>query len=201
MKKSFKSINYVQLGFDLVIVFIGVYLAFLFSNYQEGKKQQRDGQRVIAVLKVGLQRYSNTFTNIAGYHEQKNAEIRASLEGNEIPYFGGSYYPAPQYPLDVVNFILTRESFEVFDVDIYVHLTQFSNAIQRIMYIEEKIALTSEEFRYLPPEDDPTYDQMFRDQYVLATRYLDYMERRKNAAQELVQVINALSSRLNEEGS
>ena len=199
MKERFASINFTSLFFEMLIVFVGVYLAFLLSGYQETKKVEREGARVVALLQVGLEYYEKLFEGFALRHENVNAAFRSQLENNEIPeYWQGGFYAAPQYPIDVINFVLTKESYKVFALDVYLPLTSFANAMQRVMYVEEKLVSIAEQYEPLPAKSNPEYDRVFAQQRVLAARYLRYLDMRKSISEELVVKIRALSSDIEE---
>ena len=145
------AINPVRLFLELVIVFVGVYLAFLFTDYKEQQRTAAEIERVATLMQVGLDRYEELFEGFAQRHAIKNEEFRQQLENNQIPVFYDTYYAAPQYPVDVINFVLTREGYEVFSLDFYVPLTSFAHSIQRVMYVEEKLVQLGEQYRRLPP--------------------------------------------------
>ncbi len=170
---------------ELVIVFVGVYLAFVLTEYQEDRQRERRTERIVQVLDLGLQRYEQVFGAMVQYHDRENAALRELLEAGGLPDFGDVYYPAPQYPMDVIDYIVTEEAFRVFDVDYYVGLIGFTNAVQRLMYIEEKLVGVAARYQPLPPADDPDHARVAREQRQLAQRYLGYMERRRNTAEEL----------------
>ncbi|MBT33920.1 MAG: hypothetical protein CMO01_30015 [Thalassobius sp.] len=199
-KSGLKSVNYYQLFFDLIIVFIGVYAAFVLSDLQADWKKQKETQHILELLKSGVDRYESTFGGFAVWHVKHNQAFRDKLAKSEIPEFGNAYYPAPQYPIDVIDHVLTEESFKVFPVDIYVPLAGFSNAIQRMMYVEEKLVEISERYEPLPYKENPDYERVFRQQRQLAYRYWQYLEKRMNIAQELEKRAKELGEQLNKIG-
>lgn len=197
-KESLKSINLIQLLFELIIVFLGVYMAFVFSSYQESRALAKESERVVALMMVGVERYEKLFEGFAQRHEIVNAQFRSDLEQNRIPDFSESYYPAPQYPIDVINFVLTKESYEVFALKVYIPLTGFANAIQRLMYVEEKLVAISEQYEPLPVTGDSDYQRIMNQQRLHAQRYLNYLETRKNISLELVDRSRELGELLRE---
>ncbi len=170
---------------ELLIVFVGVYLAFLLAEFQEQKQRERSFQRIVQILDVGLERYAQAFGAMAQYHDRENTAIRDALAAGQLPSFGDVYYPAPQYPMDVIDYIATEEAFRVFDVAYYTELIAFSNGVQRLMYIEEKLVQAAERYQPLPAEDDTEYTRIHHEQRQLAERYLGYMDRRRNTVIEL----------------
>jgi len=196
MKTKLKSVNYLQLFLDLLIVFVGVTLAFVFTNYQENKKLEQDTRQMISLLKVGLVEYEQLFEGFVIYHENYNANFKEQLEEGMIPDFGDVTYPAPQYPIDVISYILTNESYELVDPEFYVKLTQFSTAFQQLMYTEEKLVQKAEKFEELSWQN-VSQEKLREGQFEIGNRYLRYLEIRKNRslelrdkAKELIRLIN-----------
>ncbi|MEQ9302324.1 MAG: hypothetical protein RJQ14_00300, partial [Marinoscillum sp.] len=147
LRSSLSAINYVQLILDLVIVFIGVYTAFYFSEIKARNARVAEGEKVIGLLELGIDRYEKAFASFADYHETHNASFKERLDNDVIPDYSSTFYPAPQYPVDVITHILTRESYQVFSIDFYVPLTAFANALERMMYVEEKLVLLAERYQ------------------------------------------------------
>ena len=198
IKQKFSSLSFTSLFVEMVIVFMGVYLAFLLSNYQENRKVERESARVVALMQVGLDHYEGLFEGFAQLHETENAAFRDELNNGRIPEFWNrSYFPAPQYPIDVINFVLTKESYKVFAIDVYLPLTRFSNAMQRVMYVEEKLVTLGERYEPLPDQNDPQYERVAKQQRILAEKYWRYLEIRKAISKEIVATVRALKKELN----
>ena len=197
--KSFRdSFNPVQLIVELAIVFIGVYLAFLLSNHQESANLAEARQRALALSNIGIERYEKLFSEFVAGHETNNLAFRKSLEQGEIPYFGDVTFPAPQYPIDVIKFIMTGENYELFEIGLYIPLTGYVNGMERLMYVEEKLVELSEAYRPLPPTSHPEYDYLYAIEFQKAQRYLKYLEIRKRTCMELVERSKELATLIGE---
>ena len=82
-----------------------------------------------------------------------------------------------------MNYLITSESFDVFDVDLYLPLTSYANALERIMYVEEKLTELAEGFN---PAAASSADPVLREgQLQNAARYLRYMDMRRSISDEL----------------
>lgn len=130
------------------------------------------------------------------YHKSNNSRFYNELKAGGVPDFSDTYYPAPQYPIDVIRHILTRESYQVFTIDFYVPLTAFSNAMERLMYIEEKLVKIAEQYEPLPDKTHPDYERIFLIQRQNAIRYYNYLEKRQNTCEELVTKADGLIKKL-----
>lgn len=189
---AFKSINYLQLLFDLVIVTIGVYVAVIFSDNKAQNEKRQQSERMIALLEVGINHYEELFSGFVLYHEQYNRNFKNKLDSGSILDFSNQVFPAPQYPIDVINYILTNESYEVFTVDLYIPLTTFSNTIEQIMYIEEKLVDCADKYQIIPDRSHPDFKIIESQQLRNAYRYYQYLELRKSKAQQLSRLAKAI---------
>ena len=196
IKSGFKGFGFMGFFVDLIVVFIGVYLAFIFAEYQQDLQKQKETKKIISLLQIGVSRLEGSFSGAVGYHEQYAENFTTSLETGEIPHYGFQTYVAPQYPIDVIKYISTSESYELFDLDLYVLLTEYSGAVQRIMYVEKRIVELADKYQPLPAETDPQYQQMYRQQLHNAKRYLQYMNMRGEIAGRLATMSAALNKML-----
>jgi hypothetical protein len=185
MKKLLKKISYLQLILDLLIVFIGVTLAYVFTNYQEDKKQIQRTEQVLLLLDVGLERYQKLFKGFVSYHENYNEKFSNRLKENNIPNLEGITYPSPAYPINAIT-LLTDQGYEVLEPSIYLKLTLFSNAIQRLSYIEQKLVSISEESMKLVASNFKTPNDYHLEQKKWTKQYLLYLRIRKSIAKELL---------------
>src|SRR5258708_9586605 len=84
-----KRSRFVHLGgwvAELVLVFVGVYLAFWLSNYQQHRQDAERRDRILAsieqTLREGIERSK---INRAEQQEPALAEFRPTLHGGEMP--------------------------------------------------------------------------------------------------------------------
>lgn len=196
--KILKKIDSVQLVLDLIIVFIGVTMAFLFTNYQENKKSEQQTKLILSVMDVGLDRYEELFSGFVSYHEKFNKTFRERLNAGEIQNFESDTYPSPQYPLDVITYLLTNKGYESLSPELYLKLATFSNAIQRLVYVEQKLVDASEKYTHTNL-DRSKLSELYRiEQLKWANNYLKYLEIRKSTCQQLQVIISELKTLLKE---
>jgi len=167
-----KKINYLQLIIDLVVVFIGVTLAFIFTNYQDQKKQNNHTEKVVKLINNDLDEYEELFGGFAIYWDSITIDFQNNLEKGNIPNFENQTFPAPQYPIDAIN-LLTNQGFETLNPEVYVELAEYSNAIKVLMYVEQKLVDASEKYTHLPKDLEITRLQRY-EQFKWAKNYLRY---------------------------
>ena len=131
------------------------------------------------------------FGGFVPYHETHNAEFAAALQRGEVPDFGDTFFAAPQYPIDTINYLLTQTSYGLFSLDVYVPLTRFASGVQRMVYIEQKLVELAEQYDPAPRDDSDRARQRWR-----ANRYLDYLEMRKRTSASLQQQAQQIKSLL-----
>ena len=129
-------------------------------------------------------------------HDNTNPQFRAALDRGELPAFGDDFYPAPQYPIEMIDHVVTQESYGVFSVDVYVPLIAFQNALRRLMYVEEKLVELSTASEPLPPADHPDHSWVRARQEQRAERYYRYLEIRRRTSQELAERAKAIGEQL-----
>lgn len=168
----FKKINYLQLVVDLIIVFIGVTLAFIFTNYQDQKKQREHTKKVVQLINNDLDKYEELFGGFAIYWDSLSIDFQNNLEKGNIPNFENQTFPAPQYPIDAIN-LLTNQGFETLEPKVYIELAEYSSGIQALMYVEQKLVDASEKYTHLPKDFEITRLQRY-EQFKWAKNYLRY---------------------------
>jgi len=194
--KNRTSISFKQLFFELIIVFIGVYAAFILSNQQLEKQEERKAEKVVSMMKYGIERYQELFSGFVIYHEKYNAEFKSSLELGEILYYGDVIYPQPQYPIDVITEVLTKESYQMFTMDIYLPLIQFTNGVERIMSVESRLEELAGEYETLPDPSASNYIDIKNKQLQLAKRFYLFLELRKRIAFSLAKYAEAINAQM-----
>ncbi|MCB1045346.1 MAG: hypothetical protein KDC35_20560 [Acidobacteria bacterium] len=175
---------------ELFTVFLGVYGAFLLNNYQEEKKREQQRNQLVDLVKFAVTHYESRFGGFAAWQETHLSEFRNLYAAGAIPDFGDAYYPAPQYPIDVFEYILTEHSYSLATKQEYLPLVEYVNGVKRLMYVEEQLVMLSDQYAPLPTQEGQSVD--FVRQRHLAARYQHYMQLRINICRELVKISQGL---------
>jgi|GEM_PF-3441141 len=195
-KGNKRSINFLQLFFDLIIVFIGVYAAFIFSNHRLEQQKRAEAEKVMSLMKVGIERYEKLFNGIVSYHDEYNRNFEEKLKIGEIISYDNVVYAQPQYPIDVIDNVITKESYQVFTLDIYLPLVQFTNGVKRLMSVEENLERLAGEYEEIPNPSHPRYDEIKREQIKNAKRYLIFNRMRRNISLKLASAASQIGNKL-----
>ncbi|MEZ5977415.1 MAG: hypothetical protein R3F34_04265 [Planctomycetota bacterium] len=177
---------------ELVVVFIGVYAAFLLDAYRTDRAESAERDRVVGLVRVGVRELGGLFENIAAWHEGYDADYAAQLEAGACPDVGDFLYVQPQYPVDVIKFVLARESYGTLPLEMYVPLTEFSGGVERMMYTEEKLVDLAE--RWVPIDEVAESERARR--MLDARRFLRYLQVRGRTAAELARRAEELGRKL-----
>lgn len=194
-----EKIRAVKIGpifLELMIVFVGVYAAFMLNDYRAERQRAEQRAHVVELMRVGIERYEKLFGGFALRHANANSEFRDQLARGEIPRFRDSFFVAPQYPIEVIDRVVTAEGYGVFPLDIYVLLVEFLGDMRRIMHTEEKLTLLAEASLPLPAEAHEDYDWIRARQRERAERHLLYMEARREISARLATKAKTLGEKL-----
>ena len=155
---------------ELVIVFVGVYGAFLFENYNDARKRNEERQKVYEALRNEIGSLRTNFAAIATYQVKFNRELKEKIDRGETPNeVRHLRYVAPQYSLEVLENALRFNSFELLDLPLHIQLSRYHSLINMLSYTEQKITGLSESYVGL-------YDaspQTLREQYRWSLIYLN----------------------------
>ncbi|MBO6574218.1 MAG: hypothetical protein JJ896_02280 [Rhodothermales bacterium] len=187
IKEHLKALNPVAIVVELLIVFVGVYLAFALTEARENRLMEERRQVVLELLREGLVRFESAFEGYAQFHGTTNPQVLAQLRSGEVPYFGDQLYVAPQYPIETIDYVLTDESFDVLDLEVYVPLSQYANRFRQVMYVEESLTRIAEQ--YVPASaGDPHYARQMQ----LAQRYYRLLESRRTISANIAELSRQL---------
>jgi hypothetical protein len=192
----FGKINPLAVLVQLVVVFIGVYAAFALSEYREARQLEDRRERVLALLAEGIEQYGSSFGSFAEFHESHNAEFRAQLDRGELPDYSDWYYIAPQYPIDLINYLVTTQGSDLFDQDLFEPLTRYATMVEMLMYAEERMTRLGDAYRPPPPPGAPGAEAIRAEQRAAAERFYNYLEVRRGISAGLAQHASDLSERL-----
>lgn len=136
------------LSLELVVVFIGVYLAFLFQSYNENRRLSGEKEKVYTALKYELEYFRVDLPGRASYARSEVRKNRELLrEGNYIDYSLWIYLE-PQYAFQIIEYAINLEDTNIIDFQLYNQLVTLYSNIKRLSHAESMIMETSQ--RYVP---------------------------------------------------
>lgn len=121
---------------ELLIVFVGVYLAFLFQSYAEDNKIDKEKEKVLVGLKLELEEFRTSFNRFADYQEGKVEEWDSLLAINEVGTFYSWRYIEPQYNFMIIEYALDQKGTDIVDFDLYSQLSKLYGEIKKLEHSE-----------------------------------------------------------------
>lgn len=143
------------LALELLVVFIGVYLAFLFSSYTEQQKVRQERQKVLRSLKREIEEFRISFPLFADYQLERLKEWDEMYEKGEVyPYYSWRYLE-PQYNIQVIEYAIELQGTEVIDFELYESILNLHMEIKRLEHAERLMTNISNSYNILPKELSP----------------------------------------------
>lgn len=185
---------------ELVIVFVGVYLAFLLNTYQENKYIKQESEKIWSSLKIELEGIRLAFPVWAENQAQQNQEWDSLFAINEIGDFYTWRYIQPQYDFTTIQYAIDSRESSIVDFNMYKQLTSLFQNIQQLEHAER--LMTDVGLRYRNqhqqlPEGSNEYKIITAENRFLFYKFLDFsrirvggLRRLANSSEEILQKIN-----------
>ncbi len=140
---------------ELVIVFVGVYLAFLFQSYNENQKVSKEKDKVLTALKYELEYFRTQLPGRSRFMKTELDELLVLARKGEYSNYSDWIFLEPQYDFQIVEYALSIENTDIIDFDVYDKLTSVYGAIKRLEHAEKLMMEMSQ--RYVPiPKNAPS---------------------------------------------
>ncbi len=118
---------------ELVIVFIGVYGAFLFQNYSEQRKIDAEKEKVMIGVKEDLEYFRIFFPDFAGVEQVK--EWREKITEDKYIDFSGWRFIQPQYDYIAVEYALASDA-NVIDFEMNSAIAEIYQELKKLEHVE-----------------------------------------------------------------
>jgi uncharacterized membrane protein YgaE (UPF0421/DUF939 family) len=140
------------LSLELLVVFIGVYLAFLFNAYSENKKISAESEKVLTSLKKEAEEFRLRFPLFTqGMHANIQKWQAAYDSGNVAQYYDWRFLE-PQYNDQVIEYAIGLKGSEIVDFELYETLLQLNREIKQLEHAERLMTETSNLFNNIPSD-------------------------------------------------
>lgn len=103
---------------EFLIVFLGVYLAFLFQEYGEDRDLAVEREKILAGLKENLEYFRILFPAFADAMQQQVGRWEAQIGEATYTDFSSWRFIQPQYDSKVVEYALAADA-EIIDFETY----------------------------------------------------------------------------------
>jgi len=183
------NINWQTLLLELLVVFVGVYLAFVLNNFSDNQKVQSEQHKVMTSLKKELDVIGFTFGDMSAYQESKVEEWDSLLQRGEIPDFYDWRYIQPQYNYAVLEYAINTQDARIVDFELYEKLMPIYREMEKLVFAENLMTEWGGKFRNMPQELDSTdveYQTRRADNRFSAYKFAVYAKDRASIMRRLV---------------
>lgn len=190
------------LSMELLIVFIGVYLAFLLQGYNEGIKEDQEKAKVFSSLKYELENFRLLLPGRAGFASNLQQSLLARYRKNEFTDYGDWRFIEPQYEYQIVEYTIGLENTNIVDFQLYDKLQALHTVIKKLEHAERLLMQTAQRYQSMPealPRNSNEYIARYGDNLLNFRRFITLMgDRASNLAdvaeksEACLEVINRL---------
>lgn len=142
--------NWRSLLFELLIVFIGVYLAFFLSSLQEANKREAEQLKVLSSLKLEMERFRIQFPEFAHHQEAKIKEWKADYQKGKVSSFYTYRFIQPQYEYEVLEYAIDEQESQIIDFDLFNALRSCLAEIRRLEDAENRMTELALQYQPVP---------------------------------------------------
>ncbi len=188
------------LSLELLVVFIGVYLAFVFQSYSEQQAIDKEREKVFVSLKKELDQLRMELPRFADFQEGKVQEWDSIADGGKVAPFYGWRYIEPQYNFRVIEYAIDLEGIDIIDFDLYESILELYSTIKKLEHAERLMTEYAGRYKNIPTGIDKSSDMakvleaenrlMFFKFRVFAGDRTGNLRRVAELAQDIVDIIN-----------
>ena len=140
------------LSLELLVVFIGVYLAFLFNAYSENKKISSENEKVLTSLKKETEEFRLSFPLQAQGMLANVRKWQAAYDSGNVADYYDWRFLEPQYNDQVIEYAIALKGSEIVDFELYEALLQLNREIKQLEHAERLMTETSNRFNNIPQD-------------------------------------------------
>lgn len=138
---------------DLLVVIIGVYIAFLIQSYSEENTDKREKIKVYSALKMELEMFRVSFPLFA----EGNLKYLKKNSAGDLDISAWRFVE-PQYGYQIIEYSINIQNTEIINFETYDELKKLYVAIKRLEHTERLITEVASEYQYPIPELEAHHD-------------------------------------------
>jgi hypothetical protein len=186
---------------ELIVVFLGVYFAFVLNNVKESNETKKEQRKVYAALKRELEYFRVYFPGRAAYNEAQVKNFVSKAQNEDSPDFSEWRFTQPQYNYQVLDYAINIRNSDIIDFELYVALQELYGNLQRLENTEKQITATAGKYRSVSHDLNPSsqeYAGRVGDNRIQLRRFLQFMRDRAANLKETANTSEATLTILNE---
>lgn len=152
MKQSFELFSRQGAKFlivEFVIIFLGVYLAFLFQNYTAKQHIKSEQTKVLIGLKADLEYFRLFFPGYSSNAERLVQNWNDVYSSNAIDDFSSWRFIQPQYDYTALEYALNADA-DVIDYDLHTRIAEVYQELQKLRHTELLITEIAMSYQAIP---------------------------------------------------
>lgn len=138
---------------DLVVVVIGIYIAFLLQSTNAINNDRKEQIKVYSALKMELETMRIGFPRFA----QSNIDFLNQHQDVEIFDISGWRFIEPQYGYQIIAYAINIQNTEIIDFEMYSELQQLFVGIKQLEHMERLLTEVAGEYQYSISELDQSH--------------------------------------------
>lgn len=202
LRKLFKVGDKLRwLALELLVVFIGVYLAFLFQSYTEQRKNENEREKVLVSLKKEVEKFRiSSPLNATG---QRNVlkKWREAFNKGEIMRFDNWRFLEPQYNFQVIEYAINLRGTEIIEFELYEAISELYRQIKQLEHAERMMTSRSGQYNIIPDglsEKSETYQVLSAQNMFHFQKFIGAANDRVNNLDEVAAIAREIVSMINE---
>lgn len=133
---------------DLLVVIIGVYIAFLIQSSAVDQKEKREQLKIYSALKMELEAFRVGFPQFAS----SNIQLLEQIKDQENYDISTWRFIEPQYGYQILEYALSIQNTDIVDFETYEALKTLFVRIKQLEHMERLITEGAATYQYLIPE-------------------------------------------------
>ena len=173
---------------DLLVVIIGVYIAFLIQSKASESRDAKEQEKVFTALKYELEHFRLQMPGMSGYMEKKVESLLAILNEGRYENFDNYRFIEPQYSYQIIEYAINLQNTEIVDFELYNALQQLYVEIKKLEHAERLITATSQSYQTLPEglsKSNPIYQISWAKNYDNFGRFIFFLRDRGRILQSV----------------
>ncbi len=163
---------------DLLVVIIGVYIAFLIQSSESDRKQLKEKEEIITALKYELEFFRIQMPGQAWYSKNKANEWTKIHDAGNYSNYSSWRFIEPQYNYQVTEHALNISNAEIISFELSQALRPVYVQIRRIEQTERTLTEMAGRYQSIPgslKKGQPEYDVIWNKNYDNYKRFVQAM--------------------------
>ena len=171
---------------DLLVVIIGVYIAFLIQSSAAEKKEKKEQEKVFTALKFELEQFRLQMPGMSSYVKDRVEEHLAVRQGGDYSNFSDWRFIQPQYSYQIIEYAISLQNSEIIDFELYDALQKLHTEIKKLEHSESLIMEVSMKYQSMPSglsKSEPLYQLTWANNFDNFERFITFMNDRARVLQ------------------